>query len=105
MDTKDITDKFENEALLALSPCKEDTLCIARILRKYDVQEEDYSIHKSLPELTKPAVPSEIEIIKFSKATEKIKNKFYKKDSSFGSMKIIVDVIQDLYFNPDYNLL
>ena len=96
--------EFENRAIEALTPIKDDVLYIAQVLRKNGVQGEDYSAKKSLQELVTLATPPEEEVERFSQSANNITSAFDRSDLPLGALIQITNVLEDLYFNPAYQL-
>ena len=100
----DLQEDFESKAIEALSPIKNDALYIAQLLRKYDVQENNYSSLKSLQEMVAPATPLEQELQKYNQAHKAISEVLANSDLPLGALFNMKNSLIDLYFNSQYQL-
>ena len=100
----DLQDDFESKAIEALSSIEDNALYVAQLLRKYDVQERNYSSLKSLQEMVAPATPLEQELQKYNQANEAIRGALANPDLPLGGLFNMKNSLIDLYFNSEYQL-
>lgn len=100
----DLQEDFESKAIESLISIEDNALYIAQLLRKYDVQESNYSSRKSLQEMVAPATPLEQELQKYNQAHEAIGRALTNPDLPLGALFNMKNSLIDLYFNSDYQL-
>ncbi len=118
-EIKDITDYFtkvydqakfralyaiaKDDAKKSLEPAGDDILFIARILRKYRVNDMDYHIGVPLEIMAGSSVADD-ELARYKSASEGVEKMLNQPGLVNGTRQVLVYVLRDLYFNKDLKL-